>query len=233
MMILGSTFYAFLLAAPFCFLAPPHHQSAMAPETGGSLSGVVLDAQGHVLAKATVYGVPETDPRQQFHTITDDAGEFTLSKLPAGVLYLSAFKESDEYPYDFFSFFASPGANTPVKVELKARQEVKGLRIRLGEKSVRLNIVITTEDGKPLEKGAELIFSRPDQPGRPYNRGARQTESMLVPHVPFHLTVRADGYKEWHYGGSPSALVTPEPDEPLTVSVRLQRLAGAPAEHPR
>src|SRR5271157_3806575 len=71
----------------------------------GSVTGVVLDAERRPLPGATVYGLPEKDMRKQFRTTTDAAGEFTLSNIPAGYVYLHAFKEHDGYPYDFFSFF--------------------------------------------------------------------------------------------------------------------------------
>jgi len=211
--------------ACFSSVASTMQQSAPSSTTPtGSVSGIVLDGRGKALPDVTVYAVPETDVKKQFHTKTNGAGEFMLPGLPDGPAYLSAYKESDGYPYDFFSFFAARGTNTPLKIQIKASEEIKDIRIRLGEKAARLDIEIVTEDGKALEKGATLFFTRPDQPERPYNRGARSTESLLVPAVPFHLAVQADGYKVWHCGGNPNGLLSLNPSETFLLSVRLERL---------
>ena len=77
-------------------------------EPTGSVRGIVLEATGKPLPHATVYAVPQGDVKKQFHTESNDAGEFVLDGLPKGSFFVSAFKESDGHPYNFFSFFASP-----------------------------------------------------------------------------------------------------------------------------
>ena len=151
----------------------------------------------------------------------NNEGEFLLGELPEGSFFLSAFKESDGYPYNFFSFFLSPGGKTPIKVQVKAGETTKDVKIQLGQKAARLDIQITTEDGSPVE--ASLIFTRPDLPGE-YSRGASAAESLLVPPVPFHIAVQAKGYKIWHYTGSRNGLVALKPGETLALPVRLERL---------
>ena len=75
----------------------------------GSIRGVVLDRDGRTLPGAKVYGLPEQNMLRQIGTTADDTGRFTMSDVPAGTVYVSAFKESDGYPYNFFSFFRMPG----------------------------------------------------------------------------------------------------------------------------
>jgi hypothetical protein len=187
----------------------------------GSVSGIVLDGNGKPLPRANVYAIPETDMRKQFPTVTNDAGEFTLRDLPEGTIHLSAFKESDGYPYNFFSFFNSPGENVPIELHIKAGQTIKDVRIKLGERAARLNVNVTTADGKPLN-GVSFLFTRPDQPDRPYTRGLAPTESILVPPVPFHVSVEAKGYKTWQYGTNRSGLISLKPGETLDLAIRLE-----------
>lgn len=204
--------------------APASQLPASSPaDLTGSVRGIVLEATGKPLPHATVYAVPEGDVKKQFHAESNDAGEFVLDGLPKGSFFVSAFKESDGHPYNFFSFFASPGENTPVKVLVKAGRATEDVKVQLGERAARLNIRITTDDGKPL-KGATVFFTRPDQPERPYNRGVRSEESLLVPPVPFHLMVEAEGYKAWQYAASATALISLKPGEVFDLTVWLERV---------
>ena len=204
-----------LIATFFIFLFPSLTRQVPASPSAnsGSVSGIVLDGSGKPLPSATVYAMPETDMRRQFHTKSNSEGEFVLGGLAEGSFFFSAFKESDGYPYNFFSFFLSPGEKTPVKVQVRAGESTKDVKIQLGQRAARLDIQITTEDGKPVE-GASLFFTRPDQPGR-YGRGARAAESILVPPVPFHLEVQAKGYRVWQDA------VAPKPGETLALTIRL------------
>lgn len=225
-MSLGNSLPSLLILIPLLLIAPAAQEPAPSSSSSrGSVSGIVLDENGKPLSEATVYAVLEADFKRQFHTQSNDKGEFTLGNLPEGLVYLSGFKENDGYPYDFFSFFASPGQNTPVKVQIKGGESEKNVRIQLGEKAARINIEIITKGGKPFQGSAGLVFTRPDQPGRPYNRGTGSFESLLVPAVPFHLMVLADGYKDWHYGGNPSGLISLRPGDVFAVSVRLEKLS--------
>ena len=50
---------------------------------------------------------------------------------------------------------------------------------------------------------------------------------ILVPSVPFRLTVDADGYEPWHYGGvnwqGKAGLMTLKSGETLSLTVRLRK----------
>jgi len=192
----------------------------------GSVQGVVLDSEGQPLARATVYGYAEENYKETAHTQTDSDGRFTLKGLPVGITYLDAFKESDNYPYNFFAFFRSPGQNTPVIVRVKADQPTTDVVIQLGQRAARLELEIADEDEKPL--GAELVFTRLDQPGD-YSRGGSVDGkvSMLIPPVPFRLMVDMDGYKPWHYGGDKwqgkEGVLSLKSGEVLNLIIRLQK----------
>jgi len=202
--------------------APLAHQEKQPPDTG-TIEGVVLDDQGKPLADAVVYGLPERDMRDQIHTTTDKNGRFTLHSVPAGGIYLSAFKESDWYPYNFFSFFLTPGQKTPNKVQVKGGQTTASAVIRMGERAARLNIKIEDERGAPLSSAAELVFTRPDMPGE-YSRGVNSKISLLVPPVPFTLAVRAEGYEPWHYAATQDRLLRLRPRQTFDLTVTLKRI---------
>ena len=195
-----------------------------APATG-TIRGIVLDGGHRPLASARVYGLPEKNMLQQIAATADDAGRFVLSNIPPGAIYLSAFKEDEGYPYNFFSFYRMPGESLP-KVDVKVGETVSDVVIQIGARAAHLEIHITDEDGVPLEHGAELVFTRPDLPGD-YRRGVRSRESLMVPPVPFRLAVEAKGYWPWRYGGKnwqqKAGLISLKSGERLTIVCPLKR----------
>lgn len=198
----------------------------------GSVQGVVLDGVGKPLPGATVYALPEMDMLKQIRATTDAAGKFTVNDIPEGGVYLGAFKERDGYPYNFFSFFLMPGERRPDKVNVKAGETTKDVVIQLGAKAAYLSIKITDEHGMFLDEGTHLgyVFTRPDIPANRgyYERGANlKGETLMVPPVPFRLTVEAKGYETWHYGGKgwqgQEGLITLKSGETLNLTIRLKR----------
>lgn len=192
--------------------------SQQSKPTIGSIQGIVFDGDGKPLAGATVYGLPEQNMDREFDATSDAAGKFVLNDLPVGDVYVSAFKESAWYPRDFFAFFMSASEKPPNKVTVKAGETTKGVIIQLGQRAARLNLEITDQNGKLLEQGVALNFTRPDQPERPFSSSATAKESLLVPAVPFRLTVEAKGYKPWRTGG----LLILKPEETRSLSIRLE-----------
>jgi hypothetical protein len=193
--------------------------------SSGSIHGIVLDGEHRPLAGAKVYGLREENMLQQIPTTADDAGRFVLSNVAPGAIYLSAFKEDEGYPYNFFSFFIMPGQNMP-KVNVRAGETISDVVIQLGARAAYLEIHITDENGMPSDHGAQLVFTRPDLPGD-YRRGARSRESLMVPPVPFRLAVEAKGYEVWRYGGKnwqqKAGLISLKSGETLTIVCPLKR----------
>ncbi len=188
----------------------------------GSAEGVVVDAEGKPLAGATVFvGTLLNAPR----TTTDTEGRFILKGLPPGKIGLMAYKESDGYPYNMFSFYSMPGGPPP-RFDVTAGETVRSVVIRLGAKAAYLKLEVTDESGALVNAG--LSFSRPDL-GRygDYRRSAEANDVILVPPVPFRLTIEAKGYQPWHYGGErwrdSDGLIALKSAETLTLSIRLKR----------
>jgi len=200
-------------------------KSSAQSTTLGSIEGVVLDRQGKPIPDATVYALPQGDMRiLAASSATDSAGKFILQSLQAGGFYIYAYKESDGYPNAFFRFFTIPNSQSQVAAKVEAGQVTTGITIKLIVKFAHLKIHVTDENG--IRLGAGLTFRREDQRGD-YIMGTDGQVSILVPPVPFRLTVDADGYEPWHYGGANYAgkpgLISPKPDQTLNLDVRLHR----------
>jgi hypothetical protein len=191
-----------------------------------SVEGVVFDGDGHPLVEADVYALPGQDMLHPIWAKTDKEGRFIVHNLPPGRVYLHAYKESEDYPYDFFSFYIMPGERLPT-VTVAPGATVKDIVIQLGAKAGHLKLKIEDVDGNPVED-AQLTFTRPDVPHF-YGRNVPK-DSMLVPPVPFRLRVEAKGYEPWHYGGKDwegqAGLIKINSGEAFTVVVRMVRLGG-------
>jgi hypothetical protein len=210
------------------FRTPPGKLFAIAARSQGpgaetgSIEGTVIDASGRPVAGATVFaGTLAKSPRAQ----TDGEGKFKLEGLPAGIVGLQAFKESDGYPYNLFSFFLMPGEQLP-KFDLLVGQTLTNVVIRLGAKAAYLRVHIRDENGLPISAG--LLFSRPDlgQYGD-YQRSSKGDDLILVPPVPFRLTVEEKGFRLWRYGEDDQQkggdLITLRSGQTLRLTITLKK----------
>jgi hypothetical protein len=208
------------IAAAFVLIAAGLAQTPRS--TTGSVEGIVLDGERKPLAGATVFiGTLAKGPR----TRTDAEGKFVLRDVPIGNVGLDAYKESDGYPYNMFSFFLIPGQHLP-KFDVIAGETVKNVVIHLGPKAACLRLQITDESGHPIN--ASLSFSRPDLGQRgDYRRSTEANDVILVPPVPFRFTVEATGFQPWHYGAERwqdgNGLITLKSGETRTLAVRLRK----------
>jgi hypothetical protein len=199
----------------------------------GSVEGVVLGEDNRPLSGASVYGLPEKDMRREIWATSDNAGRFTLQNVPAGNVYVLAFKESEGYPNKFYAFYKVKTAHSSVKLEIKPG-ETANVTIQLGPKAAYLKVDAINEKGKPVTVGSYQL-DRDDVPG-PYGTSVSTDPRlvgvgfingvMLVPPVPFRLTVRADGYEPWRYGGSRwqtnHGLIALKSGQTLVLHVRLK-----------
>lgn len=187
----------------------------------GIVEGVVVDGDGKPLAGATVFiGTVTRGPR----ALTDAVGRFRLDNVPPGLVGLDAFKESDGYPYDMFSFYIMPGAQLPT-FNLAPGETRGSVVIRLGAKAAYLKLQVRDDSGNALKPS--LSFSRPDlgQFGD-YQRSYGENALIPVPPVPFRLTVQEEGYDPWHYGGDAwqthGGLIELSPGQTLALSIALR-----------
>lgn len=194
-------------------------RAALGQASTDSVKGVVLDDGGKPLAKATVYAVGAQDMTKQIRTTSDSDGHFVLQSLPPGLVYIDAYKESDGYPYSFFSFYKVPDSETPVPVRIKTESETQNIVLHLGPRTAYLKVDVEGEDESPLS--GMLSFERFDIPG-PYKRSVSSKDTVAVPPVPFRITFEAPGYLPWHF----DKVVALKSGESMVVKIRPTRLPG-------
>ncbi len=199
----------------------------------GTIQGVVLGQDSKPILGANVWALAG-DVRYPIATTSDAAGTFTLRDVPDGDVYVLAFKESEGYPYPFYAFYRTKNDRSTIKVGNKAGIVTSGVTFQLGPKAAYLKIDASDENGAPLQVGLQL--DRDDTPGSystsvptdPRLVGVGFIKGvMLVPPVPFRLTVSANGYIPWHYGGpnyaGKAGLIMLKSGQTLNLAVRLHK----------
>jgi hypothetical protein len=195
----------------------------------GAVQGVVIDQKGKPVVDASVYCTPCAHPPTRPSTTSDSQGRFLLEGVsPGPEVFLSAFKESDGYPYNFFAFFSTSGAENP-KVKVEAGKTTSGVSIQL-TKAATLDLEITDHLGATIHADdLGLAFTRVDHPEYGlFREGAGSPHfSMLVPAAPFRFTVEAKGYGPWA-----SDFLNPKSGEVIKLTVHLDRNAAQPPPTP-
>lgn len=212
-----------LLALLLCSATSIFSQTPVPPALG-SVEGVVLDDDGKPVENARVYGLPVQNMLRRLSTTADAQGNFVLTSLPPGDVYLHAYKESDGYPDNFFAFYKTTDRSAPRKFTVGPGMPVRGVVITLGLKAAYLRFEITNQEGMPLNAG--LIFTRDDMQGT-HQRGISAPETIMVPPVPFRLAVEVQGYEPWHYGGrdwqGKAGLIDLKPGQSADMRIQLRR----------
>jgi hypothetical protein len=197
----------------------------------GKIEGIVLEENGAPLKDAWVFICTIANPP---YAQTGEDGRFVLDHVPASDDHaVCAYKESEGYPYNLFSFYNMPRERMP-HVAVRAGQVATGVVVQLGAKAAKLKFNISDENGAAV--AASLTFSRPDLDlARPeikdygaFNSSVPLGGEIMVPPVPFRLTVHADGFAPWHYGGADwlldSGLIKLRSGETMTLNVQLRHL---------
>jgi hypothetical protein len=89
--------------------------------------------------------------RKQVRAVSDNRGGFVLENVPDGLVYVSAFKESEGYPYNFFAFF-----KTMEREGVEGGRRADHVVIQLGPKAASLTIRIIQADETPLTTTADI-----------------------------------------------------------------------------
>lgn len=195
--------------------------------SAGAIEGRVINEEGIGIKEATVYAVAAEDIRSRITTKSGAGGAFSMTGLPAGNFYLHAYKESAGYPDDLFAFF-NTNIGSPVKVPVAAGQTTFDVRIQLGPPAGYLRLSIRNDQDAPV--AAQLEFTRIDLGIRGTYKTAVAAEpkvTIMVPPRAFRLTIEADGYAPWHYGGDlwqeDAGLISLKSGEHLDLTVQLKR----------
>ena len=189
---------------------------AQAQQRFGSIEGFVRDLGGKPITNATVYGYQLDNVHNRITTTSDQSGKFILKGVQPGAYNIHAYKESEGYADTMFSFFANGNKRAWRSVSVLANQKSKDINLTLGPKYAVLKISVRDQYGNPSE--ASLIFTRLDDPKRPYQRGGDLSGelTMLVPGVPFRVRAERAGYKPWD-----SDLIRPQPGQTVSISALL------------
>jgi len=190
--------------------------AAQAQQRSGSIEGFVRDRSGKPIANALVYGYLLDNVQHRITTTSDPSGKFIFKGVQPGLYNIHAYKESEGYADTMFSFFATGNKKAWRPVSVQPNQNSKDTDLTLGPKYAVLKISVRDQDDKP--SGASLIFTRLDDPKRPYQRGGDLSGelTMLVPAVPFRVRAERAGYKPWD-----SDVIRPKPGQSISISARL------------
>jgi len=190
--------------------------SAQAQQHPGSIEGFVRDLSGKPIANASVYGYLLDNVQHRITTTSDSSGKFIFKGVRPGLYNIHAYKESEGYADTMFSFFATGNKKAWRPVSVQPNQSSKDINLTLGPKYAVLKISVRDQDDKP--SGASLVFTRLDDPKRPYQRGGDLSGevTMLVPAVPFRVRAERAGYKSWD-----SDVIRPQPGQSISISARL------------
>lgn len=184
---------------------------------GGSISGTVVDQQGHAVSGASVnagrQGVPVSSIVRFVET--DIEGHFVIDHLRWGKYNVFAMKESAGYPNMAFSFYSNDSAT---QASITPAVPAAKIRIRLGPKSGLLSGSVTdSQTGGPVN--ANFKLSRAASPGKWLSSSEPSTYRVLLPpRVGVLIQVSAPGYETWKASG-PLRL---QPDERMELNIHLE-----------
>ena len=190
---------------------------ASAQNTTGSIEGSVRDLNNRPIAQANVYAYTMENMRRRVTAVTNANGRFVLRDLPPGSYRIHAYKESEGYADNFFSFFNNSRKGW-LAVNVQAGRTTRDVVLELGPKYATLKLSVRDESNRPTD--GSLTFVRFDDPKRPYSRGGDLSGelTMLVPTVPFRFTVEKEGYKRWT-----SERLSPQPGQTISITAVLSR----------
>jgi hypothetical protein len=176
---------------------------AVQPAQTGAVQGMVVAEDGRPIGRVRVYSFAENgahfgiDP----YAITDDAGNFLLERLLPGENRLFPVFTEAGYPDGRSGIFANAPAMYQM-VTVESGRTTAGVVLRLPQKGALFRTrIIDVSTGEPV-LSSRIRITRPDVPGVFYEAGPNlkgEFEIVLVPNVPFKVTIGAPNYKEWRY----------------------------------
>lgn len=183
----------------------------------GSVTGVVVDENGHPMSGAIAYlrrmGVRSAEPAPH----TGSNGRFSASDLEWGTYYVVAENQAAGYtdePNNWSVFQLSP------------EHPQATLTVQSGKKAgILLLTAVDATSGQPVKDArVQTSCECPSQ-----TRNTATGKILLPPDREMTLRVSAPGYEEWRYTTGTGRFRL-EPEQQLTLEVPLKRLSGSPAK---
>jgi hypothetical protein len=192
-------------------------QSSQPSARIGTISGIVLDDQGHTVDQASV--CVSSTAKNQTATMcmvaSDTEGRFQTGPFEAGNYRIYAVKESDGYA----DFDQRPGEQVTVSTSSPTPNVVIRMKPRAG---MVLASVRDKETGKSIDRFSLAYISM----GKNFNGsggGNGGTISLTLPTgSDTILVVTADGYQSWYYSEDGKPLLRLSPGEKKTLDIELE-----------
>jgi len=196
-----------------------------------SITGYVLDADGHLVLGAEVHARPSDRGGLESQSLTN-LGRFNLSVNGPGRYLVYCFKDNRGYrEIDEALVRLDPEGIPTVVVTDQSPKAVTVIRLR--PRAAKLTVrLIDSETGRPLEK-VQLKLRREHSPNDQFIKPLtafhkNATIKLLLPSFPLRLSVSAAGYENWSYSDpsseAPSARLLLAPDEAREITVALRPL---------
>jgi protocatechuate 3,4-dioxygenase beta subunit len=161
--------------------------------SAGSLHGTVLDTTGNPVIAATVEIVSADDTSTSGvpYVLTDKNGTFEVHDLRFGEYRVFAFKESDDFPNTYFSFYSN---NRFVRVVITQEKPITSLTVQIAKGARIVGTVVDKSNGKPVS--ATFQLSRLDKRTLSVSTRLRPSFSFLLPtDTAVSLKVTAGGFE--------------------------------------
>ena len=235
--IIGFLPLALLLSVAVLYSLPKTHalfDSKLDSPQPDAIRGRVVDAQGQPVPKAKLHvlQVGANPSGRVVYYWGDEAGNFSIKGLPAGVYDVFVSKEEDNYPDTGF-FFYSTKETSSAQAVVSEQQPSPLITVRIGPKAGRITgRVVNAVNGAPIDD-ATLTFRRPENKNMflmtslnlPDRKGAFD---FLLPSAPLTIEATATGYATWTYRNPGSKkqmdLLTPEPGKTVEMVIKMQPL---------
>jgi hypothetical protein len=196
----------------------------------GTICGEVCDELGRPVAGATIEAMGGGDGPPSGRSprgTSDDAGRFYLRVQAAGPYAVFAFKEEEFYPDPIWAIYGAPNV-TQVSVSVTDEGPVDAGVIRMHASAARVKgTIVDAATGTPIHD-AQIALGRSDNDRPLYQTAATDTFSILIPSSGAWISIRADGYETWYFGGaSVAGRVTElrlEPKTTMEIKVALRRV---------
>ena len=212
--------------------------SAQEPQRGRdafSISGYVVDTDGHLVPGAEVRASPADRGGLESMSLTT-AGRFTLSVAGPGRYWVYSFKDNKGYREISEALIRLDPEGIPeVIINEQSPKQVTVIRLRPRAANLTIRLVDSVT-GRPLNT-AQLVLRSEDIAKRQYTRSLTAFDrkngeiKLLLPSFPLTIEASAPGYETWVYSDpsskeqSSNLLMTPDETREITVKLRPLRKA--------